>query len=117
MRLPSRWRRGRAAAWLAAALLASPAAIAQEDGKDVFHNYCSSCHGADGRAQTSPGHYYRIPDWTATDAVRKLSDEQIRTQIRTGKLRPDVFGMPAFRSLSDAQVDALIAFVRKLASK
>jgi len=103
---------------LIALLLAAPAvpAQAEEDGKDVFRSFCASCHGADGRAKTSPGHYYRIPDWTTTDATKKLKDDQIRKQIRTGKLQENQSGMPAFRSLSDAQVDLLIAYVRKLSA-
>jgi mono/diheme cytochrome c family protein len=101
---------------LLGALLVGPAAHAEESGKDLFGNFCASCHGLDGRAKTSPGHYYRIPDWTTTDATKKLKDDQVRKQIRTGKLQENQSGMPAFRSLSDAQVDLLIAFVRKLST-
>jgi mono/diheme cytochrome c family protein len=91
-------------------------ARADESGKDLFGNFCASCHGLDGRGKTSPGHYYRIPDWTTTDATKKLKDDQVRKQIRTGKLQESQSGMPAFRSLSDAQVDLLIAYVRKVSS-
>jgi mono/diheme cytochrome c family protein len=94
----------------------TPAANAEDSGKDLFKTFCASCHGVDGQGKTSPGHYYRIPDWTATDAVRKLKDEQIRKQIRTGKLQDRQSGMPAFGSLTDAQVDLLIAYVRKLSA-
>jgi mono/diheme cytochrome c family protein len=63
--------------------LSASAARAEENGKDLFGNFCASCHGLDGRAKTSPGHYYRIPDWTTTDATKKLKDDQVRKQIRT----------------------------------
>jgi mono/diheme cytochrome c family protein len=96
--------------------LSGSLARADDNGKDLFQSYCASCHGLDGRAKTSPGHYYRIPDWTTTDATKKLKDDQVRKQIRTGKLQEGQTGMPAFRSLSDAQVDLLIAFVRKLSA-
>jgi mono/diheme cytochrome c family protein len=99
---------------LAIAPLAPSSARAEEDGKSLFGSFCASCHGADGRAKTSPGHYYRIPDWTTTDATKRLKDDQIRKQIRTGKLADGPSGMPAFRTLSDAQVDLLTAYVRKL---
>jgi mono/diheme cytochrome c family protein len=118
MRWPSRWPSVRTG-WLLALLwlaVPGPVARAEDNGKDLFRNFCISCHGLDGRARTSPGHYYRIPDWTATDATRKLKDDQIRKQIRTGKLQENQSGMPAFRSLSDAQVDLLIAYVRKLSA-
>ncbi len=121
---PSKWlRRGSPPfvsrrAVLIAVLVATPAlpARAEDNGKDLFQNFCVSCHGLDGRAKTSPGHYYRIPDWTTTDATRKLKDDQIRKQIRTGKLQESQSGMPAFKSLTDAQVDLLVAYVRKLSA-
>jgi mono/diheme cytochrome c family protein len=97
-------------------VLPGPPALAEDSGKDLFGSLCASCHAVDGRARTSPGHYYRIPDWTTTDATKKLKDDQVRKQIRTGKLQESQSGMPAFRSLSDAQVDLLIAYVRKLSA-
>jgi mono/diheme cytochrome c family protein len=119
MRWPSRWpSKLRVAAVLMALGLALSGSVARADdnAKDLFQSFCGRCHGFDGRAKTSPGHYYRIPDWTTTDATRKLKDEQIRKQIRTGKLQESQSGMPAFRTLSDAQVDLLIAYVRKLSA-
>jgi len=115
---PSRWPSVRAG-WLLALLwlaVPGPAARAEDNGTELFRNFCASCHGLDGRAKTSPGHHYRIPDWTTTDATRKLKDDQVRKQIRTGKTQETQSGMPAFRSLSDGQVDLLIAYVRKLSA-
>lgn len=75
-------------------------------GKQVFEqNQCVTCHGKDG---TAP--------YNLRTRLDSLSDLELKEFIKD----PAAFGnrqMPAFRSiLSDADIDALIVYVRTLPS-
>ncbi|MBT1697566.1 c-type cytochrome [Fulvivirgaceae bacterium PWU4] len=89
-------------------LLLSVCCYAQHEqmmkGKQVFEqNQCVACHGKDG---TTP--------YNLSVRLDSLSDEVLKEFIKD----PAAFGnrqMPAFRSiLSDADIDALIVYVRTL---
>ncbi len=81
--------------------LALPAAAAP-DGAQLFAQNCAACHGLHGRGGV--GVPLALPDFLAT-----VSDEFLFTTIRNG--RPGRV-MPAFRSLSDAEVRSIVAHLR-----
>jgi alcohol dehydrogenase (cytochrome c) len=86
------------AALLLAALLQSPDA-----GRQVFVTRCATCHGTDGNGgELGPSITTRVPART---------DDDLRTVVRQGL--PGA-GMPAFAALSDADVDALLRYLRTL---
>jgi len=71
-------------------------------GKKIFDSNCARCHGQQGQL---------IPDWKSK--ARKMSDTQIKDQIRNGG-----GGMPPFKDkLSSVQVDQVAAYAKQLASK
>ena len=80
-----------------------PLAIA--GGRQIFESSCSGCHGLDGRGAE------RAPDISTRPQVVQLSDRELKEIIRLG--RPNT-GMPAFASLSDTQLDALLHYIRFL---
>ena len=90
----------------ASANFASPAAV---DGASLFNRQCAQCHGRDGRAKTRRGRQTHTRDITNGEWQNDISDERIFNSISRGKGK-----MPAFKKLSDAQIDALVAYVRRL---
>lgn len=96
------------AAWPAFAAAAEPSA------RDDYKKNCVDCHGADGRSQTRLGRKSGAKDLTDKAGVGKLTDEDVFKTIKSG--RKNAKGeekMEAFGDrLSDAQVTALVAYVR-----
>ena len=79
---------------------------ADDAGAQAFKSNCVVCHGADGTGTTT-GKALKAPDLNS-EAVQKLTDAQIATQIMDGKNN-----MPPFKSsLSKEQIQSLVAYVR-----
>ena len=92
-----------------------PAAAAR--GERLYYAYCVDCHGVDGRGSWRALLFLRRPGNLADpDRIGASTDEYLFTIIKQGG---DVLGrpgMPAFRTLSDEDVRALVDFVRSLSS-
>jgi len=69
-------------------------------GSAIYFSTCSACHGVDLNGSVGGA-------LTAGSESASLSDLEYFTVIREGTT-----DMPANRSLSDAQLDALIAYIR-----
>lgn len=80
----------------------SPAVLAEHDGAKLYAQYCAACHGSQGAG--SVGVPLSLPDFLAT-----VDDDYLRKTIRLG--RPGRV-MPAFRQLSDTEVDAIVKHIR-----
>jgi cytochrome c oxidase cbb3-type subunit 3 len=76
-------------------------------GDELFARHCSSCHGNEGMGGV--GVSIALPAF-----INSVSDEYLEKTIRHG--RPGRI-MPAFISLSDAQVNAIVKYVRGWADK
>lgn len=75
------------------------------EGKQIFATTCAACHGLDG-AGGEHG-----PDIAHRREVQSLTDKALQQIVRGGV--PGT-GMPAFRSLSDTQVKAVVRYLRSL---
>jgi quinoprotein glucose dehydrogenase len=84
-------------AWTGGLTAEKPAASL---GERIYQNQCSMCHGLD-RAGSPPA----FPSLLGIET--RLSADQIRSVIHSGRGR-----MPAFDSVSDGQVDALLAYLK-----
>jgi len=73
------------------------------DGRLAFQSRCTGCHGADGNGGE------HAPTILTTLATK--NDEELSQIIRDGVPRK---GMPAFKQLPAAEVQALVAFMRTL---
>jgi quinoprotein glucose dehydrogenase len=69
-------------------------------GERIYQNQCSICHGTN-RAGSPPA----VPSLMNVD--RRVTDEAIKTRIHQGAGR-----MPAFNNLDDAQVRALLQYLK-----
>jgi cytochrome c oxidase cbb3-type subunit 3 len=74
-------------------------------GKQTFTSTCAGCHGLDGRGGE------RAPNIAENPKVLRFSDAQISLIIENGV--PGT-GMPAFHSLAQADVQAVVAYLRSL---
>lgn len=83
-------------------LLGPGAALAAPDGAKLYSRNCAACHGEGGVGGV--GVPLSLPSFQAT-----ISDDYVRKTIRYG--RPGRV-MPAFDFLSDAQVEAIVRYVR-----
>lgn len=85
-------------------------APAQDSGASVFKANCILCHGEDGSGNTPVGKAFKAAALT-DPTVTKLSNDDLHAVIKNGKNGK----MPAFKDkLSDAQIDSVIAYIRKL---
>lgn len=78
----------------------------------LYRRYCVSCHGSDGRAQSSKGRFSHARDLTDAKWQEDVTDERIFNSIMNGR---NVRGnMPAFSDkLKEKEVELLVSFVRK----
>jgi cytochrome c6 len=89
------------------ALAAPPDQAAQS----LFNQTCASCHGRNG-AGTPVGKSLNVPDLGSAD-VQNKPDAELRQIISDGKNN-----MPPFKaSLSEAQIDSLVAYIRTFSKK
>jgi mono/diheme cytochrome c family protein len=77
------------------------------DAAANWSQHCASCHGKDGSGNTTMGKKLAVKDYTKD---QKFSDAEATETIKNGKDK-----MKAFKDkLSDADVKALVAYVRGL---
>ena len=78
------------------------------EGRQIFEGRCAACHGLDGRGGE------RAPDIATRPVVQQRTDAKLFEIIKGGN---PTAGMPAFPSLDDGSIKALIAYVRVLQGK
>ena len=94
---------------LAAAVTASAA-----DAKQTFDKSCAICHGKDGKGQSKIGEKLGIKDFTDPKVQAGFTDEAASKAIKEGlKDKEGRMRMKAFGDLSDAEVKALVQYVRQ----
>jgi putative heme-binding domain-containing protein len=78
---------------------------ANSEGQKIFASSCAGCHGLDGRGGE------RAPNIAQNRDVQRLSDAQLTRIVQEGV--PGT-GMPAFHSLANSDVKAVVAYLRSL---
>lgn len=76
-------------------------------GAQRFMEYCASCHGADGNGGD------KGPSLVDPANTANRSDADLFRIVRNGTRR----GMPPFAQIGEANIEALVQFVRQLAGK
>ncbi len=91
----------------AGAALAAPAA-------DNWDNHCSSCHGADGKAQTKMGKKLKIRDYTDAAVQAELKDDAMLKATADGVVVEGKEKMKGYKAdLSAEEMKDLVAYIRK----
>lgn len=80
------------------------------DASVLFGKHCDTCHGKDGRARTFKAKFNHARNLTDAKWQAEVSDERIFNSITNGKGKMPAWG----KKLSEAQINALVAYVRKI---
>jgi mono/diheme cytochrome c family protein len=93
-------------------LVVTLAPLALADGAATYKAKCAACHGADGKGQTTMGKKMNLRDLGSAE-VQKQTDKQLHDWTADGKGK-----MPAYKDkLTDAEINALVAYMRTFAAK
>ena len=91
------------------AMVFAPLAAFAADGAAVYKAKCASCHGPDGKGETSIGKSMKLRGLGSAD-IQKITDADLTKVISDGKGK-----MPAYKGkLSADEIKALIAYIRTL---
>ena len=105
-------------ATLAILAASSPARADDAATLKLFKAQCATCHGLDGKGQTTAGKKVGTKDWTDPKVLKPLSDADVEKAIRTGKNGDGGKElMPSFAKLGDDKIKALAAFIRTFQPK
>jgi cytochrome c6 len=96
---------------LAGLMFLSAPAKADDTAEATYKAKCVTCHGPDGKGETPTGKAMKAGDF-ASEAVQKMSDEDLSEAISKGKGK-----MPAYKTLTADQVKGLVAYIRSFAKK
>lgn len=96
-------------------LLAGTSVANADDAATVklFKAQCATCHGLDGKGQTTAGKKVGTKDWSDPKVLKPLSNADVEKAIRTGKSEGGKELMPSFTKLGDEKIKALAAYIRK----
>jgi mono/diheme cytochrome c family protein len=83
------------------------------DAKETYDKDCAKCHGADGKGDTKMGQKVNVKDLTDAKVQADMKDEAAIKAIKEGVKEDGKTRMKAFTDLSDDEVKALVAYVRK----
>jgi mono/diheme cytochrome c family protein len=91
------------------AMMLAPLAAFAADGAAVYKAKCATCHGTDGKGETSIGKSMKLKSLGAPD-VQKTTDADLNKIISDGKGK-----MPAYKGkLSADEIKALVTYIRTL---
>jgi mono/diheme cytochrome c family protein len=95
--------------------ITSALSIRAADPKTNWANNCAQCHGADGSANTKMGKMLNAKDLTDPKVQAEFTDAKATQSIKDGVKQGGKTTMKAFAGkLSDDEIKALVAYVRKL---
>ena len=94
---------------LAAALCSASAG----DAKENYDKACAKCHGKEGKGDTKMGAKLGVKDYTDAKVQAEMKDDVAFKSIKEGmKDKDDKVLMKPAEDLSDADIKALVAFMR-----
>ncbi|MCL4789418.1 MAG: c-type cytochrome [Verrucomicrobia bacterium] len=104
---------------LIVAALAMPVLAAQAaDPKAIYDKECAKCHGADGKGDTKMGKKMGAKDYTDPKVQDSVTDEAAFKAIKEGfKDKDGKVLMKPIEGVSDADIKAVVAYMRKFKKK
>jgi mono/diheme cytochrome c family protein len=93
-----------------ALILATALPAAAADGAAIYKDQCAKCHGDTGAADTTIGKAMKVPPLAGDAKIQKMSASDVAAVIKGNAKHP-----PAVKALSDEDINAVAAEVKKLA--
>jgi mono/diheme cytochrome c family protein len=94
-------------------LFATPARAQSADA--TYSQNCAACHGAKGLGDGPAGKYLKPPPSDFATSLKGKTDDWIAKAIKGGGAAiGESPTMPAYASLSDDQIKALVAYIKSL---
>jgi cytochrome c6 len=97
-----------------AVLVAGAVSVQAEEAAANWEKHCQKCHGADGKGDTKMGKKTGAKDMTTAEYQTALKDDKAFKVIKEGLKDGDTVKMKPAEGLSDDEIKALVAHVRKL---
>ncbi len=98
---------------LAALLLSLSASFTfAAPASEIWTNQCAKCHGADGAGKTVVGKKLKLKDYSDTAVQTAMKDDAMAKAIKSGITTDGKEKMKAFTDIPDADVTALVAYIR-----
>ena len=89
----------------AALLIAAPAAFG--DGAEVYTKNCASCHGKDGKGETTMGKKAKVKDYTDAKVQASFTDAEALKVILEGKEK-----MKGYKDkVTEAEAKEVVAYI------
>ncbi len=96
-------------------IIASAGIAAAGDASALWNQNCASCHGKDGSGSTMMGKKLGVKDYRDAKVQAAFSDGEAERAIKEGvKTNGKQTMKPFGEKLSDADVKALVAYIRSL---
>src|ERR1700687_2232783 len=96
-----------------AAIILSTSVVFAADAGANWNQNCASCHGKDGSGNTMMGKKLNIKDYRDAKVQAAFSDVEAERAIKEGVKTNGKETMKPFASkLSDAEIKALVAYIR-----
>ncbi len=83
-----------------------------ESASEIWTAQCAKCHGADGAGKTKVGAKLKLKDYSDAKVQAEMKDADIAKAIKEGIKEGDRERMKAFTDIPDADVTALVAYIR-----
>ena len=94
-------------------LLGTASVLSAAEPQANWDEHCAKCHGADGKGDTKMGKKLSIHDFTDAKVQAEFTDEQAFDAMKKGLTdKNGKTTMKAIEDVSDADMKALIPFVR-----
>ena len=94
-----------------------PFASNGEDAKMIYEAQCAKCHGSDGKGDTKFGKKLGTKDYTDPKVQAEMKDDKAFKSIKEGLKDGEKVLMKPAEKLSDADIKALIAYMRTFGKK
>ena len=91
-------------------VMGAPVMQKDVDASVLFEKHCDTCHGKDGQAKTFKAKFNHARNLTDAKWQSEVTDERLFNSISNGKGKMPAWG----KKLTEAQINSLVAYVRKL---